>query len=146
MSACDLRPPEQQLITASARSSALEAKNDFSCRSIHKTEKCIHSTAEVLRYGTTNPEAIHRMESLSRRRFIGELTTIGAGALLAGTASATQRGPARGGKINIHHHLTAPAYVKVLTENKVRDFPTSRSPKASKIWTRRKSQPRSPRS
>ena len=48
MSACDLRPPEQQLITASARSSALEAKNDFAERSLYKTEKSIHITSEVL--------------------------------------------------------------------------------------------------
>ena len=39
MSACDLRPPEQQLITASTGSSALEAKNDFAKRSLYKTEK-----------------------------------------------------------------------------------------------------------
>ncbi len=39
MSACNLRPPEQQLITASARGSALEAKNDFAERSLYKTEK-----------------------------------------------------------------------------------------------------------
>ena len=49
MSACNLRPPEQQLITASARGSALEAKNDFAERSLYKTEKSIHITPEVLR-------------------------------------------------------------------------------------------------
>src|SRR5437867_1092838 len=63
------------------------------------------------------------MESLSRRKFIGELTAISAGALVSGAALGTQRGSAPAGKINIHHHLTAPAYVKFLTENKVRDFP-----------------------
>src|SRR5881296_68597 len=63
------------------------------------------------------------MESLSRRRFLGELTAIGAVALVSGGASATQRGAARAGRINIHHHLTAPAYVKFLIENKVREFP-----------------------
>ena len=49
MSACDLRPPEQQLITASARSSALEAKDDFAERSLYKTEKSIHISSEMLR-------------------------------------------------------------------------------------------------
>ena len=63
------------------------------------------------------------MESFSRRKFIEELTAIGAGALVSGAAFASQRGPARDRKINIHHHLTAPAYVKFLTENKVREFP-----------------------
>src|SRR2546427_11347205 len=63
------------------------------------------------------------MESLSRRKFMGELPAISAGALVSGAALGTQRGSAPAGKINIHHHLTAPAYVKFLTENKVRDFP-----------------------
>src|SRR5687767_3848851 len=56
------------------------------------------------------------MELLSRREFIGGLAAVGAGALMPQTQS-------RQGKINIHHHLTAPAYVKFLTDNKVRDFP-----------------------
>ena len=56
------------------------------------------------------------MESLSRREFIGGLAAAGAGALIP-------QAPARTGKINIHHHLTSPAYVKFLTDNKVRDFP-----------------------
>jgi len=63
------------------------------------------------------------MESLSRRKFLGELAAVGAGALVSGAAFGTQRGSVRAGKINIHHHLTAPAYVKFLTDNKVRDFP-----------------------
>src|SRR5437867_7039682 len=63
------------------------------------------------------------MESLSRRKFLGELAAVGAGALVSGAAFGTQRGGVRPGKINIHHHLTAPAYVKFLTDNKVRDFP-----------------------
>ena len=56
------------------------------------------------------------MELLSRREFIGGLAAVGAGALVPQTQI-------RQGKINIHHHLTAPAYVKFLTDNKVRDFP-----------------------
>jgi predicted TIM-barrel fold metal-dependent hydrolase len=58
------------------------------------------------------------MESLTRREFLGGLAVAGAGALLPQAAR-----PMRPGKINVHHHLTAPAYVKFLTENKVRDFP-----------------------
>src|SRR5438093_5129579 len=64
------------------------------------------------------------MESLSRRRFLEEAVAIGATTLLSGPIFGRQRGaPTRAGKINIHHHLTAPAYVKFLTDNKVRDFP-----------------------
>ena len=57
------------------------------------------------------------MESLTRREFLGGLAAVGAGALLPQTSRI------RPGKINIHHHLTAPAYVKFLTDNMVRDFP-----------------------
>src|SRR5262245_43331913 len=63
------------------------------------------------------------MESLSRRKFLGELAAAGAGAVISEATFGMQRGPSRTGKINIHHHLTAPAYVKFLTDNKVRDFP-----------------------
>jgi predicted TIM-barrel fold metal-dependent hydrolase len=56
------------------------------------------------------------MESVSRREFIGGLAALGAGSLMP-------QGQNRRGIINIHHHLTAPAYVKFLTDNKVRDFP-----------------------
>lgn len=56
------------------------------------------------------------MESLSRREFIGGMAAVGASALLPQARPAS-------GKVNIHHHLTAPAYVKFLTDNKVRDFP-----------------------
>src|SRR3954462_4898874 len=56
------------------------------------------------------------MNSLSRREFMGGLAAAGAIAVLP-------QSPARTGKINIHHHLTAPAYVKFLMDNKVRDFP-----------------------
>ena len=56
------------------------------------------------------------MESLSRRAFIGGLAAASASTLIPQAQN-------RAGKINIHHHLTAPAYVKFLTDNKVRDFP-----------------------
>jgi predicted TIM-barrel fold metal-dependent hydrolase len=55
---------------------------------------------------------------VSRRSFLGGLAAIGAGSL------AAQRGASvKPRLINVHHHLTAPAYVKFLTENKVREFP-----------------------
>src|ERR1700691_6118487 len=56
----------------------------------------------------------------SRRELLGGVDTLGAGVLASG-----QRGFAQGGQriINVHHHLTAPAYVKFLQDNKVRDFP-----------------------
>ena len=63
------------------------------------------------------------MASLSRRKFLGEVAAIGATALVTGSTLGTQTGRGVAGKINIHHHLTAPAYVKFLTENKLRDFP-----------------------
>ena len=56
------------------------------------------------------------MESLSRREFIGGLAAAGASTLLPQTQART-------GKINIHHHLTSPGYVKFLTDNMVRNFP-----------------------
>lgn len=31
--------------------------------------------------------------------------------------------PVRAGRVNVHHHLTAPAYVKFLSDNNVRQFP-----------------------
>jgi predicted TIM-barrel fold metal-dependent hydrolase len=63
------------------------------------------------------------MELLSRRKFLRGATAIGATALVSGSTFGTQRGRSAAGKINIHHHLTAPAYVKFLTDNKLRDFP-----------------------
>src|SRR5439155_14074142 len=56
------------------------------------------------------------MKFIPRREFIGGLAAAGASALLPQAQGRT-------GKINIHHHLTAPAYVKFLMDNKVRDFP-----------------------
>jgi 6-methylsalicylate decarboxylase len=56
------------------------------------------------------------MNSLTRREFIGGLAAAGASALVPQAQNRT-------GKINIHHHLTCPAYVKFLMDNKVRDFP-----------------------
>jgi predicted TIM-barrel fold metal-dependent hydrolase len=63
------------------------------------------------------------MELLSRRKFLRGATAIGATALVSGSTFGTQRGRSAADKINIHHHLTAPAYVKFLTDNKLRDFP-----------------------
>jgi len=57
----------------------------------------------------------------SRRNFLGGLA-----ALSAGTLAQSGRVAAQGGRprlINVHHHLTAPAYARFLTDNKVRDFP-----------------------
>jgi predicted TIM-barrel fold metal-dependent hydrolase len=63
------------------------------------------------------------MEILSRRKFLEEAAAIGATALVSGSTFGTQRGRPTAGKINIHHHLTPPAYVKFLMDNKLRDFP-----------------------
>src|SRR5437899_6112296 len=66
------------------------------------------------------------MKPLSRRKFLAEVTAAGVTALVCGPTFGRQRGAAQAlktGKINIHHHLTAPAYVKFLTDHKVRDFP-----------------------
>src|ERR1019366_826485 len=56
----------------------------------------------------------------SRREILGGMAALGAGVLAGG-----QQVFAQGGQriINVHHHLTAPAYVKFLQDNKVRDFP-----------------------
>jgi len=62
----------------------------------------------------------------SRRNFLGGLAALGAGTLIPGGRLAAQRAAIPAAKpllINVHHHLTAPAYVKFLTENKVREFP-----------------------
>src|SRR5256885_15328672 len=80
------------------------------------------SPSQIARYNSATFSRLN-MEYLSRRKFLGELAAVGAGAIVPGAAFGTQRGGALPGKINIHHHLTAPAYVKFLTENKVRDFP-----------------------
>src|ERR1700740_2871335 len=63
------------------------------------------------------------METVSRRKFLEETAAISATAFLFGSQVGAPGGGAAAGKINIHHHLTAPAYVKFLTENRVRDFP-----------------------
>ena len=57
----------------------------------------------------------------SRRDFLAGLAAAGSGVLIAGRPLAAQN--ARPRLINVHHHLTAPAYVKFLTDNKVREFP-----------------------
>ncbi len=59
------------------------------------------------------------MEPLTRREFLGGLAVAGAGALLPQSTV----GQVRPVRINVHHHLTPPAYVKFLTDNKVREFP-----------------------
>ncbi len=56
----------------------------------------------------------------SRRDFLGGLAAAGCGAFIAGRPLAAQT---KARLINVHHHLTAPAYVKFLTDNKVREFP-----------------------
>ena len=58
------------------------------------------------------------MESVTRREFLGGLAAaIGALSTQSTASQTTSR------RINVHHHLTPPAYVKFLTENKVREFP-----------------------
>ena len=57
----------------------------------------------------------------SRRDFLAGLAAAGSGALISRRPLAAQI--ARPRLINVHHHLTAPAYVKFLTNNKVREFP-----------------------
>ncbi len=64
------------------------------------------------------------MEPLSRRNFIfGGLAAFGASTFIPGSKFGAQNVAAGTGIINVHHHLTAPAYVKFLTDNQVRDFP-----------------------
>jgi predicted TIM-barrel fold metal-dependent hydrolase len=60
------------------------------------------------------------MNCSCRRHFLGSLAALGASTLFPRTLGA--QGAVRE-RINVHHHLTAPAYVKFLTENNVRDFP-----------------------
>ena len=58
----------------------------------------------------------------TRRRFLGSLAAGGLATLLPQNwASGQNAGRPR--LINVHHHLTAPAYVKFLVDNKVREFP-----------------------
>jgi predicted TIM-barrel fold metal-dependent hydrolase len=57
----------------------------------------------------------------SRRDFFSGIAAIGTAAFLS--RSSAQTAVAKPRIINVHHHLTAPAYVKFLTENKVREFP-----------------------
>lgn len=61
--------------------------------------------------------------SSSRRSFLHGLGALGLGTLLSRTSSDAQPASTKPRVINVHHHLTAPAYVKFLTENKVREFP-----------------------
>jgi len=61
----------------------------------------------------------------SRRELLGGLAALGAGVLVGGQRTYGQTQSQTPGQriINVHHHLTAPAYVKFLQENKVREFP-----------------------
>jgi predicted TIM-barrel fold metal-dependent hydrolase len=61
------------------------------------------------------------LSGVSRRNFLGGLAALGAGSLVQNGRMAAQGGRPR--LINVHHHLTAPAYAKFLIDNKVRDFP-----------------------
>src|SRR5581483_4429826 len=61
-----------------------------------------------------------RLNQTSRRDFMTGLAALGAGALLSSQASHAQ---IKRRLINVHHHLTAPGYVKFLTDQKVREFP-----------------------
>ena len=63
---------------------------------------------------------VESKNSLSRRELLAGLAALGAGALLPVVRSSAQA-PQR--IINVHHHLTAPAYVKFLQDNQVREFP-----------------------
>src|SRR5260370_42326737 len=57
----------------------------------------------------------------SRRELLGGLAALGAGVLASPRRVLSQTPGQR--IINVHHHLTAPAYVKFLQDNKVREFP-----------------------
>ena len=57
--------------------------------------------------------------SLSRRKVLASFAA--GGAWIAGSRLAGQTASPR--LINVHHHFTAPAYVKFLVDNKVREFP-----------------------
>ena len=61
--------------------------------------------------------------SWGRRDFLSGIAALGAGALLPADRLLAQSPAPAGGRINIHHHFTAPAYVRFLTDNKVRNFP-----------------------
>ncbi|MEQ1884512.1 MAG: amidohydrolase family protein [Bryobacteraceae bacterium] len=61
------------------------------------------------------------MMKLSRRDWLGGLAAAGAGAVLGGRSLAQTTRKTK--LINVHHHLTSPAYVKFLQDNKVRQFP-----------------------
>ena len=61
-----------------------------------------------------------RFLSSSRREFFVGLAAAGTAALVGSRESRAQAKPRL---INVHHHLTAPGYVKFLTEQKVREFP-----------------------
>ena len=58
----------------------------------------------------------------SRRDILAGLAALGACVLVGGQRALGQTAP-RQRIINVHHHLTAPAYVKFLLDNKVREFP-----------------------
>lgn len=59
---------------------------------------------------------------LSRREVLGGLAALGISTLLGETRSAAQSA-VRPRIVNVHHHVTAPAYAKFLMENDPGDFP-----------------------
>ncbi len=67
------------------------------------------------------------MKSLSRRRFVGSVGALGAAAIIPESMFEAQNGVGITGKIDVHHHLTSPAFVRFMTESNISDFPV-RSP------------------
>ena len=67
------------------------------------------------------------MKSLSRRKFVGSLAAFGAAAVIPEHRFQAQNAVGTTGKIDVHHHLTSPAFVKYMTESNISDFPV-RSP------------------
>jgi predicted TIM-barrel fold metal-dependent hydrolase len=68
-----------------------------------------------------NTSFLHRP---TRRELLTGAAVVGLGTLLSGRRLGGQA--AAGDKprlVNVHHHLTAPAYAKFLSDNKLRDFP-----------------------
>src|SRR6476660_3124258 len=59
------------------------------------------------------------MDCCCRRDFLTGIAALGVGVLLPRALSAQTQRP----RINVHHHLTSPSYVKFLLDNNVRDFP-----------------------
>jgi len=74
---------------------------------------------------TTHQEPIQKnnpSNCMCRRNFLGGMAAMGVGSLLPSEVLQAQM-PKLSGRVNTHHHLTAPAYVKFLSDNNVRQFP-----------------------